>query len=476
MRMRSAVPTATAFALAFCVGWFDVGAKEVQGPLLLFCVIVFVMALVSRSSPAIIAVATTVGLPLAHGLSLALGRGGDPRWSMLFILPIMLGGAYAGRGAGRLIEEASGSLRDDTVPHNARNAPLLALALTAAMGAGILPVYAVNVMRHQPFAWWLTIIWQILTFLAWIALTPTILRRWRSTLHRETPQVEIASLATHAGVVLALALADAILLPLMTRALFIPLGDGGVGNAMLWAFAAYLPLDALVYTLLIALGYAADAERRLRATTDREAAVRGELATSRLASLRAQLKPHFLFNALNAASVLARRGDSEKAGNVLARLSDLLRYVLRAPAEGLDDAATLDEELAFAAAYLDIERERFAERLEYSIDAAPELRKLSIPHLLLQPLVENAVLHGISNRLSGGTIAIRAWMAGESLAVAVDDDGDGRRDDSAASGTGIGLANTRSRLATLFGNRARLDLVRREHGGTRAQVVLPLSQ
>ena len=470
MRMQSAGPAAAAFVLAFCVGWFDVGATEIQGPLLLFCVIAFVTSLVSRTSPALVAAAVTVGLPLAHAVSRAIGRGGDPQLAMLLVLPILLAAAYTGRGAGRLIEDASGTLREGTPPSVARGAPLLGLALVAASAAGILPVYAVNVVRHQPFAWWLTIIWQVLAFLAWIVLTPVILRHWRSTLNSESPQVSFTALATHAAIVVSLALAHAVLLPLVTRMLFIPLGAGGVGSAMAWAFAAYLPLDALVYTLLIALGYAADSGRRLRATADREAAVRGELATSRLASLRAQLTPHFLFNALNAASVLARRGDSEKAANVIARLSELLRYVLRGGA----DSATLDDELAFAAAYLDIEKERFAERLEYTIDASPELRKLFIPHLLLQPLVENAVLHGVSGRRAGGRIGIRAWIERDSLALAVDDDGDGRRDESVATGTGIGLANTRSRLATLFGGRAQFDLLRREEGGTRALIVLPL--
>jgi LytS/YehU family sensor histidine kinase len=320
--------------------------------------------------------------------------------------------------------------------------------------------------------------WQLATLVAWAAAAPAVLRAWRAT--RSASRAGGAGrgptapeLAAHAAAVAAGAAVHALAMPLATRALFVPLGPAGVAGAAAWAFAAYLPLDALAYALVVGLGHASDAGRRARAAALRESAVRGELATARLAELRAQLRPHFLFNALNAATVLARRGDAEGAARVLGGLAELLRYVL-GPAGSAAEAAAqlvpLDDELAFAGAYLAVERERFPERLRPAVDATAEARAALVPHLLLQPLVENAVQHGVGARLGAGLVTVRAWRDGAVLRVVVEDDGPGP---APAAAGGVGLANTRARLRTLYGDAATLTLVARPGGGAAASVALP---
>jgi LytS/YehU family sensor histidine kinase len=286
-----------------------------------------------------------------------------------------------------------------------------------------------------------------------------VLRAWR-TLRRDGGSVTLAEVSTHAAIIAGIALLHAVALPLLTRVLFVPLGPSGMPSATAWALSAYLPLDALTYSLTIMLAHASDAKAL-------ERVVRGELATTRLASLRAQLRPHFLFNALNAATVLTKRGDAESAVRVLSQLAELLRYVLA------DDRASvrLSDELTFAESYLAIERERFPDRLRVTTEISADSRDALVPHLLLQPLVENAVQHGVSARVGQGAVVIRSWRIDDELHVTVENDGPPYVAGNATSG--IGLANTRARLTTIYGERGTLTLAARPEGGAVAHVTLP---
>ena len=305
---------------------------------------------------------------------------------MLVALVPALIASYSGKGVASLIGATSATLSPEATEssrpwHRRAASPawLLGTALFGCAVVGAVPVYATNVARGQPFAWWLAIIWQIISFLAWVLAVPLVLRVWRRLRRDEAHGVVPSEIAAHVAIVAGIALLHAIVLPLVTRALFIPLGPGGIAGAATWALAAYLPLDALTYCVTVLLGHASDARALARSAAARESAVRGELATTRLATLRAQLRPHFLFNALNAATVLARRGDSESAARVLHRLAALLRYVLHNDA---DDAAgdagemvRLGAELDFADSYLAIERERFPDRLHVTTEVTPDARE-----------------------------------------------------------------------------------------------------
>ena len=200
------------------------------------------------------------------------------------------------------------------------------------------------------------------------------------------------------------------------------------------------------------------------------AQLQAQLADARLGALRAQLDPHFLFNTLNAVSALVER-DPRGVRRMLSRLGELLRHTLE---EGASEV-TLQRELDLLERYLDIMRVRFGSRLDVSVDVAPGLRNALVPNLLLQPLVENAIKHAIAPNPEGGRITIAASREGERLVIRVRDDGPGPDGAIVQPGAGVGLANTRARLAEMYGAAQHLTLTTGLGGsaGTVAEVSLP---
>jgi two-component system LytT family sensor kinase len=213
------------------------------------------------------------------------------------------------------------------------------------------------------------------------------------------------------------------------------------------------------------------AREHMQLQAARERALRAEALASgaRLQALRYQINPHFLFNTLNAVSTLVVERQTSEATRMIARLSDFLRLTLD---ERTSDEVPLAEELDFVQRYLDIEQVRFGERLRLEISIAPEALDAIVPVLLLQPLVENAVKHGIAAREDGGRIVVRAERRGATLRIVVADDGPGPA--ASGDGRGIGLANTRERLRTLYGAAQRLELGASPDGGGGTQVVVEL--
>lgn len=188
---------------------------------------------------------------------------------------------------------------------------------------------------------------------------------------------------------------------------------------------------------------------------------------ARLEALRYQLHPHFLFNTLNAISTLVADQRNAEAGTMIARLSDFLRLTLDQPDA---EEVSLADEIDFVRRYLEIEQVRFGDRLDVAIDVADDAWSARVPSLLLQPLVENAIRHGVAPREQGGRVEIGARITGRELRLWVADDGPGI--DTATNGNGIGLANTRQRLETLYGGAHRFALV--NGSGLRAEIELPL--
>jgi two-component system LytT family sensor kinase len=258
------------------------------------------------------------------------------------------------------------------------------------------------------------------------------------------------------------------------------------GNAFMYAAARWHPrvepsgglvwsLDGVVYQSFILLAWSllylgARHHRALQA--ERERALRAEALAqrARLDALRYQLNPHFLFNALNAVSTLVIDQRGDEAARMLARLSDFLRATL----DGAGDEVPLADELALVRGYLDIERVRFGDRLRTVVDADPATLGALVPVLLLQPLVENAVRHAVAPREEGGLVAVEARAAGDRLRLTVADDGPGLAAASPTSSSGIGLANTRERLAQLYGAAHRFALEAAPGGGVRVVIELPL--
>jgi signal transduction histidine kinase len=195
-----------------------------------------------------------------------------------------------------------------------------------------------------------------------------------------------------------------------------------------------------------------------------------QVAHARLGALKAQLQPHFLFNTLNAIVVLVRQQKGRQAEETLARFSDLLRAVL---ADMESQEVTLARELEYLKLYLSIEQLRFSDRLHVDFDVDPELLDAAVPHMGLQPVVENAIRHGIGPRATPGMIEIRAWREHDSLHVSVRDNGPGFGAAKVEHGLGLGLANTRARLKQLYGAEAELRTEGAPGGGAVVTLVLP---
>jgi hypothetical protein len=194
-----------------------------------------------------------------------------------------------------------------------------------------------------------------------------------------------------------------------------------------------------------------------------------ELAAARLHALEAQLRPHFMFNALNSVAMLVRGGRGPEAVEMIARLSDLLRDSL-APDDRVE--VTLAEEVALARRYLAVEEVRFADRLTVRVELTEPAKAARVPRLILQPVVENAVRHGIGQRAAAGHIEITASTSNGALIVVVRDDGPGPN--GAPHGNGVGLTNTRERLQTMYGSAASMTLESGDGGGAVATLVVPL--
>jgi two-component system, LytTR family, sensor kinase len=194
--------------------------------------------------------------------------------------------------------------------------------------------------------------------------------------------------------------------------------------------------------------------------------------SARLRALQAHLQPHFLFNTLNGISALVAEGRNHLANAMIARLSDFLRLTLQTA--GTPEIALADD-LVFVRKYLDIQKLRFGERLRYTFDIGPDAAQAMVPALLLQPLVENAVRHGILARAGGGRLIVSARTLDGRLLLKVDDDGPGMRKATAPS-SGLGLSNTATRLTELYGNLAEFTVGRSEAGGVGVAIRIPLRE
>lgn len=228
----------------------------------------------------------------------------------------------------------------------------------------------------------------------------------------------------------------------------------------------------MFYAATASVGLALSYHRRMRERERAASRLEAELVEARLNALRVQLQPHFLFNALNSVSMLVRSGESKTAVRMVARLSDLLRYVLET---GNETIVPLRSEIDFVSRYLEIEQLRFRDRMNVVIEVDDAVSDSPVPGLLLQPLVENAVRHGVAARAAHTGIVLQAQAVAGRLEIRLRDDGPGLPpgfDESASDG--IGLANTRSRLAYTFGADAKLTIATGAEGGTEVVLDLPL--
>jgi signal transduction histidine kinase len=250
-------------------------------------------------------------------------------------------------------------------------------------------------------------------------------------------------------------------------------GGGGPRGAGLFLFGGPPRLwalnDLVIYMGVLAAGIARNFSLRSRAHEEETIRLHAQLAEARLDSLRRQLDPHFLFNTLNAISALVER-DPRGVRRMIARLSDLLRRSIDGPPEPESELST---ELELLDQYLDIMRIRFQGRLQVEQHIDPQVRNALVPSLVLQPIVENAVVHGVARLQGEGRIDIEAARDNGAVVFRVRDNGPGVGGEPSAGSGGVGIRNTLARLEQLYGDDASFTLHAGESGGTVAELRLP---
>jgi glucose-6-phosphate-specific signal transduction histidine kinase len=233
----------------------------------------------------------------------------------------------------------------------------------------------------------------------------------------------------------------------------------------------FFDYGAMMYWLILLIVYAVDYYRRYRENELKATRLEAQLATAQLQALKMQLQPHFLFNTLHSISALVPK-NPVAADKMLARLGDFLRLTL--DSAGAQEVS-LQQELEFLRCYLEIERIRFQDRLSVDIQIEPDALDARLPNLILQPIVENAIKHGIAPRTTAGRIEISARRLDGMLLVNVSDNGNGLPSNGNGSHfkEGVGLANTQTRLHQLYGSQYRLDLVNNPAGGLKVTLEIP---
>ena len=339
-------------------------------------------------------------------------------------------------------------------------------------------------MRGQPIDWFTSFGMEALYWVPWLVLTPVLLWTARNKpLGSGAPR---ANTLWHVGMMIGVSLvqvpaADALqYLGATSHGLFPP-GDHVAFARQVYrsSFPALVITAWWKYAVFMGLYYAFAYHRRFREREVVAAQLEAQLATAHLQALRMQLNPHFLFNALHSAAMLTMI-DPEAAHRVLVQLSALLRTTLDRSSSA---EVPLEEEIDFLDRYLAIERIRFQDRLQVEIRADDDALAGAVPNLILQPLVENAVRHGIARRTDARRLTIRGARENGSLVLEVEDDGPGlpggwtlARSDA---GGGVGLTNVRSRLERMYGEQGRLELLTptSENGqpghGVLARVTIP---
>jgi signal transduction histidine kinase len=225
------------------------------------------------------------------------------------------------------------------------------------------------------------------------------------------------------------------------------------------------------YALILAVTSLVDSRDKVARKVTETAQLNEELSKAQLAALRRQMEPHFMFNTLNSIVGLMRDNRNDAAVNMIVGLSEFLR---RASEDSHRSQVTLAEEVEYLQRYLDIQKVRFGDRLRVSVVVPTELLDAQVPNMLLQPLVENAIKHGVAKRVAGGTVRVAGALNGGRLRLSVYNDGPSAPNDWQSTGAGVGLANLRTRLQILHGDNAELVMSSAGIGGVEVVVTIPL--
>jgi two-component system LytT family sensor kinase len=329
----------------------------------------------------------------------------------------------------------------------------------------------VVVMRSEGMqhAWARMFVTLLLSWLPWAVATPLVLRLGR--LHWKS----VLTWFTHAAAYAAIGLISAAWVATLEHALNPYLHPSVPPFMALWLDGFYNQfLSSLVlYGCILLAGCMLDSRERLARQRTEAARLSEQLSKAQLHALRQQIEPHFLFNTLNAIAGLIREKRNDAAVNMIVGLSDFLRRVLE---DSNQQQVPLREELEFLQKYLDIQKARFAERLQLKVDVPDELLEARLPALILQPIVENAVKHGIAKRAQRGMIQIAAARSNGMLTLRVINDGPSLPADWEKTRVGIGFSNVRDRLHGLYGGAFQLSMHNRAPEGVEVSLSVPFRE
>jgi len=367
---------------------------------------------------------------------------------------------------------ASGDPPTDSLGVDARWVTLVGSGAAAAIGTAIAAQVYLSMLNHG-HAFTRMLAWQVGSWCFW-GLAAAFVLRLGSRLSIESSIAGRRGRAIRVALIgAALCVAHTIVTAQLTVWIqpFLPLPPPTFGDAFAGQIASTMVIDLLIFGLLLAAGGAIGARHRTRALERREARLEVELARAQLEALRLEIHPHFLFNTLNSIAALIRVKDNPRALEMLLGLSELMRATVDGPRDHL---VPLSTEIDFVRRYVDLQRERFADRLDIRWDIDEGALAVPVPTLLLQPLVENAIRHGAAPQPGRCEMTISARLAGKRLHLSVSDAGAGLPAGfDIARDAGTGLRNSASRLRQLYGDQASLEVRRGDRGGTVVEVIVP---
>jgi len=336
----------------------------------------------------------------------------------------------------------------------------------------------VSYYTYVGFSWWDVLVISAIRFYIWAALFPFIIKITRR-LRFETPRQWLNNLLFHILIGFLLSIAQSLIYTVIYWVFEDPGEVTGftITQFYLARFFNSLYFGLMIYGLIVIAIHAFLFYQNYREEEKKAALLKTQLARSQLQALQMQLHPHFLFNALHSIESLIFE-DPQKASGMVARLGDFLRLTLE---HSEDQMVMLGQELEFLRCYLEIEQIRFQDRLTVRIETAPLLLSARVPHLFLQPIVENAIRHGISPRSEPGRIDIAARRVRDSLRVEVKDDGPGMPAEKLPAEKGApgrarqgrGLPNVRARLEQIYGDSCSMELVNVAEGGLAVIIEIP---
>lgn len=346
---------------------------------------------------------------------------------------------------------------------------LLYIAIWTVPALAALSYYHLNrIVTAQPVAWVYALVSTLPWWYLWAILTPGVI--WlanRYPINRDTWKVVVPGIYIPAMLVV-LGIQAAVNLLVFRGA-----GIHEVLNFELLQvhFTSRMHVNAVTFWAVLGLYSAFDNYRKYQIQAQQANQLELQLAQANLRALKMQLNPHFLFNTLHSVAALVRKNENATAIKMLGRLGDFLRLALEN--QGIQQIP-LREELDFLERYLEIEKIRFQERLVVEMDVDQNLLECMVPNLILQPLVENAIHHGIAPHSNAGRITLKAFQEDDHLVILIQDDGPGLQNKSSAR-RGVGLSNTAERLERLYGDQQHLALTNADEGGLIVRIDMPIS-